>query len=145
MDLEHAGAGAGRRDDIVERREGVDHLLGDGARRGAVAGIVGRLAAAGLRRGTSTAQPASSISFTAAKPTVGRNRSTRQVTNNPTREPVGMKRSSPEMGARDIGAIVLASQAAQVRRMDGSRQLTLTPRLSWIALIIVARLDRATQ
>src|SRR5262249_37563747 len=36
-------------------------------------------------RGTSTVQPASSSSLTAANPTVGRNRSTRQVTNRPTR------------------------------------------------------------
>ena len=35
--------------------------------------------------GTSTRQPASSRSLTAAKPTVGRNRSTKQVTNNATR------------------------------------------------------------
>src|SRR5580692_6761010 len=34
--------------------------------------------------GTSTVQPASSKSLTAAKPTDGRNRSTRQVTNSPT-------------------------------------------------------------
>src|SRR5579871_1969952 len=35
--------------------------------------------------GTSTTQPASSSSFAAAKPTEGRIRSTRQVTNSPTR------------------------------------------------------------
>src|SRR5262245_54109651 len=35
--------------------------------------------------GTSTAQPASSRSLTAAKPTLGRMRSTRQVTKRPTR------------------------------------------------------------
>src|SRR5690349_707384 len=35
--------------------------------------------------GTSTVQPASSRSFTAAKPTEGRKRSTRQVTNSATR------------------------------------------------------------
>src|SRR5262245_39503753 len=38
--------------------------------------------------GTSTVQPASSSSFTAAKPTAGRIRSTRQVTNRPTRTPL---------------------------------------------------------
>src|SRR5690349_13069603 len=36
-------------------------------------------------RGTSTVQPASSMSLIEAKPIAGRNRSTRQVTNRPTR------------------------------------------------------------
>src|ERR1043166_6388678 len=43
--------------------------------------------------GTSTVQPASSSSFTAAKPTAGRIRSTRQVTNSPTRVPLFMRRT----------------------------------------------------
>ncbi len=45
-----AGAGAGGRDDIVAMLECGDHLFGDRARRRAVAGVEGRLAAAGLRR-----------------------------------------------------------------------------------------------
>jgi hypothetical protein len=48
--LEHAGAGAGRRDHVVVRRESVDHLLGNGACRRAVARVEGRLAAARLAR-----------------------------------------------------------------------------------------------
>ena len=82
---EHAGAGAARRDDVVAA---------------ANAAIVWRAIALARRRGrrncrragrsrsgagTITLQPASSSSFTAAKPTLGRNRSTRQVTNRPTR------------------------------------------------------------
>ena len=48
MRLDHAGAGAGRRDHVVVAVEGVDHLHRQIARGAAVAGIVGRLAAAGL-------------------------------------------------------------------------------------------------
>src|SRR6202011_3085827 len=44
-------------------------------------------------RGTSTVQPASSSSLTAAKPTAGRIRSTRQVTSSPTRFRGGGMRS----------------------------------------------------
>src|SRR5437868_6483741 len=40
--------------------------------------------------GTSTVQPASSRSLTDAKPTDGRIRSTRQVTNRPTRRPLAL-------------------------------------------------------
>src|SRR5882762_9446758 len=47
--LQHSGAGAGRRHHVVETLEGRDHLFGDRARGGAVAGIERRLAAAGLR------------------------------------------------------------------------------------------------
>ena len=45
----HAPAGTAGRDDIIAIGEGVDVARGDVARRGAIAGIVGRLAAAGLR------------------------------------------------------------------------------------------------
>ncbi len=84
--LQHAGAGARGRDDIVVVLEGADGVLGDGASVGAVAGIVGRLAAAGLRhRHIDACSRCPRCSLIAAKPTVGRNRSTRQVTNRPTR------------------------------------------------------------
>ncbi len=49
MLADHAGAGAGRGDDIVEAVEGGDDLAGDRLGIRPVAGIVGRLAAAGLR------------------------------------------------------------------------------------------------
>ncbi len=48
--LDHAGAGAGGRDDVVVAREGPDHLRGDGRGGAAVPGIVGGLPAAGLTR-----------------------------------------------------------------------------------------------
>ena len=48
--LQHPGARAGRRHDVVVRLERRDHLTGDGSRVLAVAGVVGRLPAAGLRR-----------------------------------------------------------------------------------------------
>ena len=48
--LQHAAARAGRRHDVVVRLERRDHLPGDRARVLPVAGVVGRLAAAGLRR-----------------------------------------------------------------------------------------------
>ena len=48
--LQHAGAGAGRRHDVVVAGEGGDRLARDQDRIGAVALIVGRLAAAGLAR-----------------------------------------------------------------------------------------------
>ena len=50
MHLQHAGAGAGRRHHVIERLERLDHLGGDLAGGGAVAGIEGRLAAAALSR-----------------------------------------------------------------------------------------------
>ena len=46
----HAGAGAGRRDDIIERLERRHHLQREGAGARLVAGVKGRLAATGLRR-----------------------------------------------------------------------------------------------
>ncbi len=46
--LDHAGAGAGGRDHVVEAAEALDDALGEIARRAAVAGVVGGLAAAGL-------------------------------------------------------------------------------------------------
>jgi hypothetical protein len=46
----HAAAGAGRRDDIVAARKGVDDLQGQIARRAPVSRVEGRLTAAGLRR-----------------------------------------------------------------------------------------------
>jgi hypothetical protein len=46
--LQHRGAGSRRRDDEIETFEGFDHLFRDFARVGPVAGVVGRLAAAGL-------------------------------------------------------------------------------------------------
>ncbi len=45
---EHAGARARRRHHVVEGLEGGDHLARDAPRRGAVARVVGGLAAAGL-------------------------------------------------------------------------------------------------
>src|SRR6266481_4396473 len=50
MRFQHAGAGARGRHDVIIGREGLDHLFGDGARAAAVAGIEGRLSAAGLGR-----------------------------------------------------------------------------------------------
>ena len=49
MLADHAGAGAGRRDDIVEAVEGRDDLPRDRLGIRPVAGIIGGLAAAGLR------------------------------------------------------------------------------------------------
>ena len=46
--LQHAGAGAGRHDDIVEAGEGIEQAARNRPRPGTVAGIIGRLAAAGL-------------------------------------------------------------------------------------------------
>src|SRR5216684_1245564 len=67
-----------------------------------------------LCSGTSTVQPASSRSFAAAKPTEGRIRSTRQVTNSPTRLAMGsaIKQLQWAQGiSRDIGAIGTVPQA----------------------------------
>jgi len=50
MQLEHSGARPGRRDHVIIRRERLDHLLGDLARRPAVAGVVRGLPATGLAR-----------------------------------------------------------------------------------------------
>ena len=50
MDFDHAGAGAGRRDDIVVAGESGDDLARDRLRVRLVAGIVSGLTAAGLRR-----------------------------------------------------------------------------------------------
>ena len=50
MLLQHAGAGARRRHHVIEAGEGGDYLARDGDCVLAVAGIIGRLAAAGLRR-----------------------------------------------------------------------------------------------
>ena len=47
--LQHAGAGAGRRDDVVKLLKRRDHLFGNLPRILSVAGIIGGLAAAGLR------------------------------------------------------------------------------------------------
>ena len=83
---DHPGAGAGRGDDIVIAGERVDDLSSRSLshRRGRPnyrpAGR-SRSAPAALRP---CSRPASS-NRTAANPTVGRNRSTRQVTNSPTR------------------------------------------------------------
>ena len=49
MLAQHARAGAGRRNDIVEALERLDHLARDRLGVGAVAGIIGGLAAADLR------------------------------------------------------------------------------------------------
>ena len=46
--LEHGGAGAGGHNDIIAIGEGADSLKGEGFGRGAVAGVIGGLAAAGL-------------------------------------------------------------------------------------------------
>src|SRR5216684_6219014 len=51
-----------------------------------------------LWRGTSTMQPASSRSFAAANPTDGRIKSTRQVTNSPTRLAIGSAISEARRG-----------------------------------------------
>ena len=68
--------------------ERLDHLTRDRLRIGAVAGIVGRLPATGLARAAPRPRaPPSSSNLIAAKPTLGRNRSTRQVTNRPTSGP----------------------------------------------------------
>ena len=48
MAAQHAGAGARRGDHVIEALEGVHDLDGDRPGRGAVAGIIGGLAAAGL-------------------------------------------------------------------------------------------------
>ena len=48
--LDHAGARARRRDDVIEAAEALDDTLGEVARRRAIAGVVGGLAAAGLAR-----------------------------------------------------------------------------------------------
>jgi hypothetical protein len=48
MQLDHAGAGAGRRDDVIIAGEGSDGLAPDRSGVGPVARIVGGLAAAGL-------------------------------------------------------------------------------------------------
>ena len=45
---QHAGAGAGRCDDVIKGLERRNHLPGDGAGIGPVAAVVGGLAAAGL-------------------------------------------------------------------------------------------------
>src|SRR6476661_2316953 len=55
--------------------------------------------------GTSTLQPASSRSFTVAKPTEGRNRSTRQVTKRPTRGRVNSIRCTLQMVGKTYGAV----------------------------------------
>ena len=98
MGAQHAGAGAAGRHHMVEALEQIDHLAGDGLGGLAVAGIIGRLAAAGLSAGASTRQPASSSSLAAARPTLGRKRSTRQVTKSPTR--MG-KPATPMEGLQD--------------------------------------------
>src|SRR5689334_8703188 len=56
--------------------------------------------------GTSTVQPASSRSFTAAKPTDGRNRSTRQVTKSATRRGFG----DVLLGTADTAATLAAAK-----------------------------------
>ena len=63
--------------------------------------------------GTTTLQPASSSSFTAAKPTLGRIRSTRQVTNRPTR--------LPAPGNRFSTSVKIGSPAATARTLDQRR------------------------
>src|SRR6202035_1820432 len=74
--------------------------------------------------GTSTLQPASSRSFAAAKPTEGRIRSTRQVTNSPTRlvsraAIIGLR--CPGRNRNDIAAIGLPPQAAVLSRNELAR------------------------
>ena len=50
MGAQHAGAGAAGRHHMVEALEQIDHLAGDGMGGLAIAGIIGGLAAAGLKR-----------------------------------------------------------------------------------------------
>ena len=78
MALDHAAAGARRRHHVVVALEGGDHLRAMERAFAPIAGIVTGLAAAGLAGGTLTRQPESSSSLTAAKPMLGRNKSTRQ-------------------------------------------------------------------
>ncbi len=98
VDAKHGGAGARGRHDEIQPGEGAHGLQGE------VAG--GVLIARNCRRadrstsahpGTTTVQPAASIECAAAKPTDGRNRSTRQVTKSPTRGVCGaMLRGGPQ-------------------------------------------------
>jgi hypothetical protein len=48
MQLDHADAGAGRRDDVIETFERVDDIFRDFARVAGIAGVIGWLSAAGL-------------------------------------------------------------------------------------------------
>ena len=84
MQPEHAGAGARRRHHIVEALEALDHLPGDRDRVLAVAGIIGWLSATGLRAGR--LDPCAPVldQLDRGKAMLGRNKSTRQVTNRPT-------------------------------------------------------------
>src|ERR1700722_14100215 len=81
----------------------------------------------GCNRGTSTSQPASAISLMAAKPIVGRNKSTRQVTNNPT---LGRRTS-----CWDIGNLA-ASHPASIAPPARKQQLVSPQRLKAASLTL---------
>ena len=85
MGLDHAGAGAGGRDEIIERLEGLDHLPGDRLCRLVGAAVVRGLAAAGLGEGDLDRAAGGLEQRNGGKPTLGRMESTRQVTKRPTR------------------------------------------------------------
>src|SRR5262249_27479408 len=71
-------------------------------------------------RGTSTVQPASSSSLTAAKPTDGRIRSTRQVTNSPTRLLLGPAMHVP--GKCALQPEIVGKAARAQARARGARR-----------------------
>src|SRR5262245_49489468 len=80
-------------------------------------------------RGTSTVQPASSSSFTAANPIDGRIRSTRQVTNRPMRLP-GSAIDAPRrvLLFGDLGGKGLIPQANAAGRQSGFGTISVLSR-----------------